>query len=73
MPLTTTEIAPDRLLRLQEVLAIVGVSRSTLYDMIGRGQFPKGVRVARRCVRWHESDVLEWVATRRSADRSNWT
>ena len=57
---------PDRLLRLREVLAIVGVSRSTLYTMMGRRVFPQSVQAHERCARWRESEVLAWVATRQN-------
>ena len=57
---------PDRLLRIREVLAIVGVSRSTLYQMMRRGAFPQSVQAHQRCARWRESEVLEWVATRQA-------
>ena len=66
------ETPADRLLRLPEVLAIVRVSHSTFYAMIGRSEFPRGVRVGRRCVRWRESDVLAWVATRQTASGEDW-
>ena len=55
---------PDRLLRLREVLAIIGVSRSTMYVMMRRHLFPQSVQAHERCARWRESEVLAWVATR---------
>ena len=43
-----------RLLKIDEVLEIVGVSKSVLYEMIGRGQFPRPVRISLRAVRWRQ-------------------
>ncbi len=53
-----------RLLRLPEVLRMTGLSRSTLYRLIGEGRFPAPVRIGPRAVAWRERDVLEWQETR---------
>ncbi len=55
------------LLRLPEVLALVGVSRSTLYAMVQRGEFPPPVRIGVRAVAWRAHEVYSWVETRPSA------
>ena len=70
---TSSQTTADRLLRIEDVLAIVGVSRSTLYVMMARNRFPRPVRVHERCVRWRESEVLEWVASRPTASPADWT
>ena len=54
----------DRLLRLRDVQAIVGLSRSTIYEMMQKGLFPRQVLLGRRAVAWWESEVNEWVASR---------
>ncbi|WP_159832320.1 AlpA family transcriptional regulator [Novosphingobium sp. TCA1] len=51
----------DRLIRLNDVLHITGLSRSTLYRKIDEGSFPKQIRIAARCTAWRESDVIAWV------------
>lgn len=50
---------PDRsqLLRLPEVLKILPISKSTFYEGIDVGLFPKPVRLGKRTVAWRESDV----------------
>jgi predicted DNA-binding transcriptional regulator AlpA len=35
--------------------------------MINRGHFPGPVRILLRGVRWRESEVLEWIASREKA------
>jgi len=52
---------PDRILRLKTVLDRTGLSRSTLYRKVDEGTFPAQVRIAARCVGWHESAIAEWL------------
>jgi prophage regulatory protein len=49
-----------RLLRLADVRNIVGLSRSTIYMKIARGEFPVGIRVGARARRWRLADVVGW-------------
>ena len=46
---------------------LVGVSRSTLYAMVQRGEFPPPVRIGVRAVAWRAHEVYSWVETRPSA------
>ena len=50
-----------------EVIAICGLSRSTIYEMIGRGEFPAPVKLGARAVGWRRSDIEAWLASRRPA------
>lgn len=54
----------ERLLRLRQVQAITGLSRSTIYAWMGSGDFPRQVRLGARSVAWRESEILDWIATR---------
>lgn len=49
-----------RLMRVDQVLEVVPVSRATLYRMIRKGEFPKPCRIGRLTV-WPHSDVRAWV------------
>ena len=60
MATTTT----DRLLRLTEVLARCGLSRSSLYRMMRDGSFPEPLKVGVRAVRWRESEIEAWLESR---------
>jgi prophage regulatory protein len=54
-------IAVDTFLRVPDVLTAVGVSRSTLYEMMESGKFPKPVKPNDdRAVRWLASEVAAW-------------
>lgn len=52
----------ERLLRLQDVLARTGLSKSTIYRMVGAQTFPKPVKVGGKTVRWRESDIDGWMS-----------
>lgn len=54
--------APDRIIRLQTVLARTGLSRSTLYRKIAEGTFPPQVRISVHGAGWYESAVNRWIA-----------
>ena len=51
----------DRLLKRKEVETLTGLSRSSLYRWIERGQFPKPLRLSARTVRWEASTIDDWV------------
>ena len=51
-------------LRLPQVLAKTGLSKTTTYLMIGEGRFPAPVRIGQRAVGWVEAEVDNWLAVR---------
>jgi prophage regulatory protein len=50
-----------RILRLRQVIALTGFSRSTLYRYIQNQQFPNQVRLGPRIVGWLEDEVNDWI------------
>ena len=52
---------PIRLLRISEVAARTGLSRSTIYEWSADGRFPAPVRLGGRVARWVEAEVDEWL------------
>ena len=50
------------ILRRPQVEQRTGLSRSTLYQYIKDGDFPKPVRLGLRAVGWLESDISDWIA-----------
>ena len=44
-----------------DVLEQTGLSRSTIYEMIGRGEFPRQINLGPRAVGWISDDVLNWI------------
>lgn len=51
-------------LRLPKVIERTGLSRSSIYSMIGEGLFPAPVKIGRRAVAWREADLDRWAAER---------
>jgi prophage regulatory protein len=49
-----------RLLRMRDVLKLVGMSRAWIYEAISRGAFPRPVQVGTRAVAWREEDIAKW-------------
>lgn len=51
----------ERLLKLDEVLRVFPVSRSTWYAGIKEGRYPKPVKLGYRSVAWRESDIRSLI------------
>ena len=52
------------ILRLPNVKARTGLSRSTIYLRISEGSFPKPISLGERAVGWLESDIQDWIQKR---------
>ena len=55
---------PERHYRRPAVEELTGLSRSTLYALMDRGEFPRPVKLTDRIVAWPESRISEWLAQR---------
>lgn len=53
----TKPTKPNRLLRLNQVLDRIPVSKTTWYDGIKAGRYPSAIRLAPRTSAWLESDI----------------
>ncbi len=58
------------ILRRKQVEARTGLSRSTIYQRIADGTFPKAVNLGGRAVGWLESEIEDWLAQRVQASRA---
>ena len=56
-----------KLLNRHEVEGIVKMPRSTLYQAINEGDFPRPIRVGKRSVRWFEDEIAAWMEARERA------
>lgn len=54
----------ERFIRLPEVLYTTGLSRSTVYEMMSRKQFPAQVSLGGKNVAWLASEVEQWMDER---------
>ncbi len=61
--------APTRILRLPEVMARTGLSRTTIYRWRLAGRFPQPVRLGTRNVGWIESEIEAWLRERMAERR----
>ena len=55
------EPKPKRLLRLEQVLERIPVSKSTWWAGVRSGRFPESIRMGERCTMWQESDIDAWM------------
>jgi prophage regulatory protein len=51
----------DRIIRLPEVMFMVGMKKTAIYDKIKEGAFPAPLKIGRMSG-WLESDVQQWIA-----------
>ena len=61
---TEGETVSDSFLRLADVQRRVPFSRSTIYLMISRGEFPKQISLGARAVGWLKSEIDQWIESR---------
>ncbi|HJO44222.1 MAG TPA: AlpA family transcriptional regulator [SAR324 cluster bacterium] len=59
----------QHILRLPNVKAITGLSRSTIYLRMSEGAFPRQVNLGSRAVGWLSSEIQQWVDERISSSR----
>jgi prophage regulatory protein len=52
------------ILRLPALRERVGLSRSSIYSLIQRGEFPHPIRLSQRAVGWCAAEVEQWIAER---------
>ncbi len=62
-PLATPTGEPrvTRLIRLPEVMARVGMKRSTIYRKMEEGSFPRSRSISAKCAVWVEAEIEEWI------------
>jgi prophage regulatory protein len=51
-------------LNMEEVLRRTGLGRSTIYDQMDQGEFPRSYQLTRRRVGWKEEEVEAWIESR---------
>ena len=51
-------------LRRPAVEAATGLSRSSIYDMMDRDEFPRPIRIGKRAVAWPQSAIEAWLESR---------
>lgn len=59
--LPTTMPVRDRFLRLSQVMDIIALGKTRIYEMIKIGEFPAPCKPGGSASRWSENEVLVWV------------
>jgi predicted DNA-binding transcriptional regulator AlpA len=55
---------PDKIIRTKEVIEMTGLSRTTLWRLEKKGEFPKRLPLSAGSVGWRYSEVEKWIDTR---------
>ena len=53
-----------KIIRLKDVIETTGLSRSTIYNYIDQGVFPKSVPLGGRAIGWVDGEVSDWLMAR---------
>ena len=63
----------DKIIRLPEVMARIGLKKSAVYKLIKDGDFPAQIKLGKHASGWLEADVQAWIMTRagRCADNDD--
>ena len=56
-----------RTIRRPELLAMVPLSDSTIYELEKRGEFPTRFNLTNRCVVWDFDEVQAWLSAKKEA------
>jgi prophage regulatory protein len=56
-----------RLLRIREVIARTGRTRSRIYDDMSKGDFPQPVKIGGQAIAFVEAEVEAWIAAKIAA------
>ena len=59
--------ASNNIIRLQQVIKKVGLSRSTIYALVSRNEFPQRIQLSPRSMGFLESEVDQWLADKVAA------
>lgn len=49
------------ILKLPQVIATTGLSRSSIYLRISEGSFPRQISLGARSIGWVDSEIQEWI------------
>lgn len=61
---------PIQIMRLPEVIKGTGLSRSTIYLRMSKGDFPKSISLGDRAVGWLQEEVNQWLEERVAVSRN---
>jgi prophage regulatory protein len=63
--------AANRFLRRREVEQVTGLSKSTIYQKMAAGEFPRPIPLGKQARAWSAAEIAAWQAER-IAERDKW-
>ena len=51
----------DRLIRIQQVMYLTGLARSTVWLFVKKGKLPPPIKLSVRVTVWKESEILQYL------------
>ena len=65
--------SPYSVIKMKELVGVVGLSRSYIYALQARGEFPRPIRLVKggRAAGYLRSEIDDWLKGRIDATRSN--
>ena len=55
--------------RLNKIKEITGLSRSSIYQMMDRGLFPRSINIGSRAIAWTDASIQDWIESRINASK----
>ena len=59
----------EKILRIKDVIETTGLSRSSIYELQSKEQFPRSVKLCRGAVGWLAREIQGWIAERAETSR----
>lgn len=61
----------NKIIRLPAVKDKTGLSRSSIYLRMSKGEFPKSISLGDRAIGWLEEDINQWIEDKIIESRSS--
>ena len=58
----------DEILKMSDVVRVTRLSRSSIYLLLRKNDFPQPKKLGKKIIFWTASDIQAWLETRPSAD-----
>lgn len=55
---------PNDLMTVDEVITLLRIGRSTIYQNMKKGLFPKPIRLTTRTIRFLRKDIMDWLESK---------
>ena len=47
--------------KLEDVIKMTGLSRSSIYFRMRDNEFPQAIKIGKRAIRWTHNDIIKWI------------